>query len=95
MSICSEEDAGRVLDEYFGPNLQLMEQTLELEDRTLKLIVPRSSDAVMDFYINEGLLRDLFLKVLLCQQYFFKTRNMFFSFLGGYKVLRTKTLTSF
>lgn len=47
-----EEDSGRALDEYIGPGLQLMEQILDLDGRELKLIVPRSSDAVMDFYID-------------------------------------------
>jgi len=31
-----------------------MEQILDLDGRELKLIVPRSSDAVMDFYIEAG-----------------------------------------
>jgi len=51
-----EEDTGRPLDEFIGPGLQLMEQTLDLDGRELKLIVPRSSDAVMDFYIDAGTL---------------------------------------
>ena len=49
---CSEEDAGIVLDEYIGPGLQLMEQSLGIAERTIKLIVPRSSDAVLNFYIE-------------------------------------------
>lgn len=51
---CSGEDAGRPLEEYIGPGLQLMEQTLEIEGNGIKLIVPRSSDAVMDYYIDAG-----------------------------------------
>lgn len=50
----SKEDAGIVLDDYIGPGLQLMEQSLEIDGRTIKLIVPRSSDAVLDYYINAG-----------------------------------------
>ena len=49
---CSVEDAGRPLDEYIGPGLQLMEQDLEMAGNNIKLIVPRSSDAVMDYYID-------------------------------------------
>ena len=49
---CREEDAGRPLNEFIGPGLQLMEQTLDLDGRELKLIVPRSSDDVMDYYIE-------------------------------------------
>ena len=44
-----------MLDEFIGPGLQLMEQKVELEDgQVLTLVVPRSSDAVMDYYINAG-----------------------------------------
>ena len=44
-----------MLDEFIGPGLQLMEQTVELEGgQVLTLVVPRSSDAVMDYYINAG-----------------------------------------
>jgi hypothetical protein len=58
--ISREEDSGRALDEYIGPGLQLMEQILDLDGRELKLIVPRSSDAVMDFYIDAGSLSRAF-----------------------------------
>lgn len=50
----SDEDAGRPLDEYVGPGLQLMEQKLELSGHSINLIVPRSSDAVIDYYIDAG-----------------------------------------
>ena len=54
LKYCREEDAGQALDEYIGPGLQLMRQDIEIEQQAFSLIVPRSSDAVIDFYINSG-----------------------------------------
>ena len=43
-----------MLDAYIGPGLQLMEQSLDLDGREMTLVVPRSSDAVIDMYLNAG-----------------------------------------
>lgn len=49
-----DEDSGKVLDEFVGPGLQLMEQSIQIEGEQFNLIVPKSSDSVIDFYINSG-----------------------------------------
>lgn len=50
----SPEDVGEPVDTVLPRGLQLMKQTVDTAGHTIRLVVPRSVDAVMDMYIETG-----------------------------------------
>jgi hypothetical protein len=49
------EDDGRPLDLWLGPGFRLMEQRISAGGTELTMIVPQDVDAVMDWYIQQGM----------------------------------------